>query len=189
LSGPRPVPGPPLLTAGVRVPDHLRTLLLAVLCLTTVVISLCGCSDDGTCPKSLPSFPLGADLDGNRYETGQFRGKILLVDFWTRWAKYSPSQLAILDTLRVQYVGQIQVVAVSWRESPASVNRFLAEHPQQFPVTLDPDGTVMEAITRPTVFPAVVLFDPQGKVCFEQAGYLAGEPALRMAVRELLGAP
>jgi thiol-disulfide isomerase/thioredoxin len=154
-----------------------------------ILIGAAGCVDNGTRPKEPPSLSLGVDLAGHELTTGQFRGNALLVDFWTTWAVPCRRQLSVLDTLRSQYGERLQIVAVACQERPDTVAQFLSTHPHDFRFTLDPDGTVMAAITSSRNYPTVILFDSRGEVRFQKVGFLAGDDGLQIAVRQLIGVP
>jgi thiol-disulfide isomerase/thioredoxin len=163
-------------------------LILAVIAVL-VAISSVGCADDGVRPQQLPARSLGVDLDGHELTTAEFRGKALLVDFWTTWDIPSRLQLSVLDSLQSQYGERLQIVAVVCRQSPATVVQFLADHPHAFRVTLDANGTAMAGVTQSHVYPTAVLFDENGEIGFERRGYLQGDHALQDALREVIGTP
>jgi thiol-disulfide isomerase/thioredoxin len=95
-----------------------------------------------------------------------------------------------LELLAQRYDRQgLQIVAINYRESEATIRRFLESMPLTLPIVRDADGSVALAWT-PRVFPSTVVVARDGRtVCtvIGEADWL-GEDA-RLLLAPLLAAP
>jgi peroxiredoxin len=84
-----------------------------------------------------------ADLDGKTQSLGQYRGKIVLVNFWATWCKpcttEMPAMQKIYDKLRDK---GFVVLAVNELEDDAQVREHIKQYGHTFPVLMDRDNKV-----------------------------------------------
>ena len=105
-----------------------------------------------------------ADLDGKTQSLSQYRGKIVLVNFWATWCKpcttEMPAMQASYDKLRDK---GFVVLAVNELEDEAKVREHIATYKHTFPVLLDHDNKVANQFG---VFglPVSVFIDQEGRV-------------------------
>jgi thiol-disulfide isomerase/thioredoxin len=77
------------------------------------------------------------DLQGNPISLSALRGKTVLLDFWTTWCPPCRADGPSLDKLYAKYGGKdLVIVGISVDEERAIVEKFLKEHPHNFPVAL-----------------------------------------------------
>ncbi len=101
-------------------------------------------------PLALPG------LHGGLWRLQDQLGKVVLLNFWATWCGPCRSELPSLIQLAQRHAAQGLVwAAVNHRESPATIQRFLAEEQLALPVLLDADGSASKAWT-PMVFPSTV---------------------------------
>jgi peroxiredoxin len=104
------------------------------------------------------------DLDGHEQSLSQYRGKIVLLNFWATWCKpcttEMPSMQASFDKLRDK--GFI-VLAINELEDDAKVREHIKTYGHTFPVLMDRDNKVANQFG---VFglPVSVFIDQQGRV-------------------------
>ena len=120
-----------------------------------------------------PTPPLALkDLDGRPHEVADYRGKVVLVNFWATWCQPCREELPSLEQLRVALRGRpFEVLAVNVNEGQSRVSRFLAEVPLRFPVLLDRNGDAQRA-WRVRGLPATFLLDPDGLIRYWYLGEL-----------------
>ncbi|NTV89397.1 MAG: TlpA family protein disulfide reductase [Clostridiales bacterium] len=84
------------------------------------------------------------DIDGNNITLSDYRGKIVILNFWATWCPYCIEELPDFDALNTEYAksGEIVILAVDSQESPETVKDFLKENKTGLTVLLDEDGAV-----------------------------------------------
>jgi len=91
---------------------------------------------------SAANFSL-ADLDGRRHDLAQYRGKIVLLNFWATWCKpcttEMPAMQAAYDRLREK---GFVVLAVNELEDDAKVREHIQAFRHTFPVLMDRENRV-----------------------------------------------
>jgi peroxiredoxin len=104
------------------------------------------------------------DLDGKAQSLSQYRGKIVLLNFWATWCKpcttEMPAMQASFDKLRDK---DFVVLAVNELEDDARVREHIKQYGHTFPVLLDRDNRVANQFG---VFglPVSVFIDQEGRV-------------------------
>ena len=102
-------------------------------------------------------------LQSNPVRLSDFRGRVLVLNFWATWC---PPCRAELPTLRAlpDWFGEdkVAVLALNFQEAGRTVRRFLETSDLKLPVALDPSGDIARAWGI-RAFPTTVLVDRQGK--------------------------
>ena len=104
------------------------------------------------------------DLNGTTHNLSQYRGKVVLVNFWATWCKpcttEMPAMQATYDKLREK---GFVVLAVNELEDDAKVRDHIKQYGHTFPVLMDRDNKVANQFG---VFglPVSVFIDQQGRV-------------------------
>jgi len=104
------------------------------------------------------------DLDGKTHSLSQYRGKVVLVNFWATWCKpcttEMPAMQASFDKLRDK---GFVVLAINELEDEAKVRDHIKQYGHTFPVLMDRDNKVANQFG---VFglPVSVFIDQQGRV-------------------------
>ena len=93
-----------------------------------------------------------------------FKGKTVLLDFWTTWCPPCRADAPALDKLYRKYREQdLMIVGISVSEERAIVEKFLKEHPHSFPVVLTSENEMPRAY-QIGVFPTYIVIDRDGTV-------------------------
>lgn len=126
-------------------------------------------------PDSLPAFAL-ADLEGRTRASGEWRGKVLLVDFWATWCAACRETIPALTRLQEKHGARgLSVVGVSLDKGAASkVSRFAKKLKVNYPVLLDPEDTLSRTFGFEGL-PSLYLFDRKGRLIKALAGYTAAQ--------------
>jgi peroxiredoxin len=138
---------------------------------------------------SAPSAPTVAYtlLDGTPASTAQFRGKVVLVNFWatscTTCVKEMPQIVATYDRYRARGYDTL-AVAMSY-DPPAYVVNFAETRKLPFPVAIDNTGVVARSFGDVQLTPTSVLINKRGEIVKRYVG----EPdfaALHALIEKLL---
>ncbi|MET0852282.1 MAG: redoxin domain-containing protein [Candidatus Rokuibacteriota bacterium] len=128
-----------------------------------------------------------ADLDGRRHTLEDYRGKVVLLNFWATWCEPCIEEMPSMQTLERRLVGRpFAILAVNHGESRPKVAEFTRRLTLGLRVLLDPNTDAPRA-WRVRVLPASFLVDATGRVRYSVIGEMdwAGEGAVE-AVRRLL---
>src|SRR6476620_12601556 len=72
---------------------------------------------------------------GGTVELADYRGKVVLVDFWASWCVPCKTSFPALDALFREYKARgLEVLAVNLDEQRRQADAFLSAHPHQMPV-------------------------------------------------------
>ena len=136
--------------------------------------------------KPVPPLALN-DLHGKPWDLAALHGRPVLLNFWATWCEPCREEMPSLQALaRRHEADALIVLMVNYRESEASIRRFLERMPLELPVLLDRDGSAARAWTS-RVFPTTVLIDRSGRPRHQLVGAVdwSGDEA-RQWLRELL---
>ena len=86
--------------------------------------------------RPAPEFS-AMDIQGKSVTLSDFKGKTVLLDFWTTWCPPCRADAPALDKLYRKYgEHDLMIVGISVSEDRAIVEQFLKAHPHSFPVVL-----------------------------------------------------
>ena len=115
-------------------------------------------------PRQRPVPALDAlSLQSDRVRFSDFRGKVLVLNFWATWCPPCRAELPTLQALP-EWFGedQVAVLALNFREAGRTVRRFLEASGLKLPVALDASGDIARG-WGVRAFPTTVLIDRQGR--------------------------
>jgi peroxiredoxin len=119
-----------------------------------------------------PSFEL-KDITGRTHKLADYRGKVVLVNFWATWCEPCRAEMPSLQRLREKLgPAGFVVLAVNADEPEARIRKFLGETPLEFPVLLDPELKVTRSWNA-RVLPASFVVAPDGRVRYHVIGEVA----------------
>ena len=74
------------------------------------------------------------DVLGRQFESGDYRGRVTLVNFWATWCPPCVEEIPSLNQLARRYVGEpFEVVSVDFRESEQAIREFATRVAIEFP--------------------------------------------------------
>lgn len=129
------------------------------------------------------------DLNGRSVALDEFRGKIVILDFWATWCAPCAAEFRFLvpwwqEQLRKGHLDDVVVIAVNVNEPRERVQAYLESTPLPFMVLLDPDGAVATEYAV-TALPTMVIIDREGRVIDSETGY---DPSVGMTLTARLAA-
>lgn len=125
----------------------------------------------------------GLDLD-------QYRGKVVVVDFWASWCKPCRESIPWLNAMRARYAAQgLVVVGVNVDAKQGDAARFLREVPVNFEIVYDPSGELAERY-RVESMPVSFVFDRAGHLVEQHLGFRDSDRApYEATLQKLLADP
>jgi len=112
---------------------------------------------------SAPALEL-TGTNGNKYRLQDYRGKVVLVNFWASWCPPCVKEIPSLGRLQKAFSKEdLLVLSVAIGESKQQVESFLKQFPADFPVLLDSDGTTVKP-WKIVAFPTTFVIDQQGTI-------------------------
>ena len=110
------------------------------------------------------------DLEGRQHRIEEYRGKVVLINFWATWCEPCRAEMPAMNELRASLAGRpFAVLAVNLAEPESRVRRFMEQMPLDFPVLLDRDTATAKA-WRARVLPANFLIGPDGRIRYSAVG-------------------
>jgi len=111
-----------------------------------------------------------ADLQGAKHKLADYRGKVVLVNFWATWCEPCRDEMPAIEKLKERFAGRpFAVLAVNVDEPEARVQKFLASLPLSFTVLLDHERKLARS-WNVRVLPASYVIAPDGTVRFRAEG-------------------
>ena len=134
---------------------------------------------------ALPAPELKAhDLTGAPKTLADYRGKVVLLNFWATWCPPCQREMPSLERLRTKMAGRpLEIVAISSAETPDEVNAYLSKMKLGFPVLLDTDSSNTrrwKVFALPTTF----VLDAKGRVRHVLTGPAEWDEGEALAVAE-----
>ncbi|WP_066175392.1 thiol-disulfide oxidoreductase ResA [Bacillus marinisedimentorum] len=109
-----------------------------------------------------PNFVL-EDMEGNKIEMEELRGKGVFLNFWGTWCEPCKEEMPYMQSQYEIYKDRgVEIVAVNVSETKLAVNRFANTYGLTFPIVID-KGEVLDAYgVNP--LPTTFLIDKDGKI-------------------------
>jgi thiol-disulfide isomerase/thioredoxin len=134
-----------------------------------------------------PAFTLEG-LDGKTHALSGWRGSVVILNFWATWCGPCREEIPAMGRVARQYRSRgLALVAVNYKEPPATVAPFIARLPIDGTVLLDRDGAVYKRFGS-LGLPATYLIDRDGNARFWRMGELEwNDVGLHGHIEALLG--
>jgi thiol-disulfide isomerase/thioredoxin len=159
-----------------------RQVLLAAMAACLLFLSCDGARAGDGPPVPKADFQLKT-IDGRTLGPKDFRGQVVVVDFWATWCGPCHLQARILEPVYRDFKGRgVQFLAANVGEEPEQVKKFLKDKPFPYPVLLDP-GNDISAELGVAALPTLMVVDKKGKVTYFESGIADGD-TLRQIIKK-----
>jgi peroxiredoxin len=133
-----------------------------------------------------PNFVL-ADIDGNRYRLSDYRGQVVIINFWATWCPPCRAEMPSMQRAWEQLEKEgILMLGINVGEDEDTIFQFTANYPVEFPLLMDLDSRVINQWPvrgLPTTF----VVSPEGKITYRAIGGREwDDPDLLAMVRALM---
>jgi peroxiredoxin len=135
-----------------------------------------------------PSFSL-TDLSGKPGALSQYKGNVVMVNFWATWCGPCQQEMPLLDQMYKKYKpAGFTLIGINVDKEAPPVKELLARKPVSFPVLLDPANQVSKAY-HVDEMPSTVIVDKKGQIRYIHRGYKPGDEneyqdRIRQLIRE-----
>lgn len=105
------------------------------------------------------------DLDGKVHDLADYKGQVVLVNFWASWCPPCVKEMPSMQRLKEKMAGKpFVILAVNMAEPEQEVRDFLATKVKvDFPILMDRDGAALKA-WKVFVFPTSFVVGPDGMI-------------------------
>jgi peroxiredoxin len=136
--------------------------------------------------KDAPDFVLKG-MDGRNLRMSEYRGQVVLVNFWARWAGDSRQEMPALDRINTTYGrAGLVVIGVSIDEDLARAREFAGAMKVSYPILFD-TGSDIGRDYQLQKMPMTILVDREGIVRYSNVGFKRGDERVYLDhIRELL---
>jgi len=131
--------------------------------------------------QALPARETAPLFSGALINTGQqinladYRGKVILVDFWASWCSPCRASLPAYEQIRQQIgAGEFEIIAINVDENSNDALEFLKQHPVNYPVLADPEGEIGKPYGVRSL-PRSFLLDRDGKIIASYKSFRTGD--------------
>lgn len=116
-----------------------------------------------------PEFKL-EDQDGNFLKMSDFKGKVVIVNFWATWCppcrKEMPSMQRAWEIFQKE---DIVMLAINVGEDSDAIFAFTAEYPVEFPLIMDKGSSVVRQ-WKVRGLPTTYIVNPDGEIVYQAIG-------------------
>ena len=157
----------------------------------------CGSALAAQAVKKLTALPAASapaleltDIQGKSHRLTDYRGKVVLVNFWATWCEPCRDEMPSMQTLYRRMgpasEGDLVVLAVNYAENAPRIGQFLRQQALDFPILMDPFSEAWRA-WKPGMLPASYLVGRDGRVRYRALGEIdwAGLEAEAVVLRLL----
>jgi peroxiredoxin len=144
-----------------------------------------GDSKAPTGSSQAPEFQLNT-LDGQTVRLSDFRGDVVLLNFWATWCGPCAVEMPYLQQVYEEWQGKgLVLLAVNIGDSADKVAAFMQDNGLSVPVLLDSDGTVATQYGIAGI-PRTFLIDQDGIVRLQKIGAFLSVEEIEAGLRQYL---
>lgn len=138
---------------------------------------------DAEARKATPNFVLPT-TDGGRWNFGELRGRVVLVNYWATWCGPCRFETPGLVNIANEFRGRgVEVVGVNVDQDESLIAPFVEKYGVTYPILRPgPDPHIGDG---PMSLPTSFLYDKQGRLAKKYTGIVL-ESTLRSDINELL---
>jgi thiol-disulfide isomerase/thioredoxin len=124
-------------------------------------------------PKPAPVWKL-KDVDGNVVSSEQFKGKVVVIDFWATWCTPCRAEMPGYIALQQKYAGDLVIIGIatdSDKNGPntALVKKFIQKNGLTYQIVMD-DGDIEAAFGGMDAIPTTFIIDRAGQLRARKLG-------------------
>ena len=148
---------------------NIHTTLVVNICLALTQVVGSGELSPYTAHPGTAAFNL-ADLKGQQHSLDDYRGQVVLINFWASWClpcvMEMPGMQRLADTLKDQ---PFEILAVNISDTENQIREFIKRMDLRLTILMDDNGETFKA-WQGKVLPASFLLDRTGRVRYQVIG-------------------
>jgi peroxiredoxin len=110
-----------------------------------------------------PDFSL-TDFSGQSIRLSQYRGKVVVLDFWATWCEPCKTEIPHFIDMRNRYAGQgLQVIGISMDDDEKPVRDFQQQFKMNYPIAMG-NAKLAESFGGILGLPITFVIDRQGRI-------------------------
>src|SRR4051812_29151766 len=112
------------------------------------------------------------DINGKKVSLSEFKGKVILLDFWATWCVPCKEEIPGFIELQKKYGARgLQVVGVSVDDSMNQAKKYAAEMKMNYPILLaEGKEDILRAYDPIKSIPVSIVIDRQGRIATRHEG-------------------
>lgn len=129
------------------------------------------CGAEKTAPTSLPAIHLPT-LEGTEMDSKDWKGKVVVLDFWATWCTGCRATIPILNGLHEKFKSQgLVVVGVSLdQDSKEKIGKFVRKQKMNYQILIDSEDKLSKVFGFEGI-PSVYVFGKDGKLLKAMPAY------------------
>jgi thiol-disulfide isomerase/thioredoxin len=113
----------------------------------------------------------GATLLGGSISPADYRGKVVMINFWASWCAPCRREQAGLEALwrKLSPSGKVAFIGVNYKDKGSAAQAYLREFGVTYPSVSDPNGSLGDKFNVPFL-PATILVNADGQLHYRLVG-------------------
>ena len=151
-------------------------VIYRVMCVTLFFILAAANAGAVGVQDQAPDFTLKS-LEGSNLRLDEFRGQVVLINFWASWCGPCRQEMPLLDRLHHRYEDTgFAVLGVNVEGKAGPAQEIVDKTNVTFPILID-DGQKVSEMYNLQAMPSTVVVDRDGVVRYIHLGYKPGDEA------------
>jgi thiol-disulfide isomerase/thioredoxin len=115
------------------------------------------------------------DTDGKKVSLSQFKGKVIILDFWATWCVPCKAEIPGFIELQKKYGEKgLQIIGLSVDDSQSVAKKYVTEMKMNYPVLLaEGKEDILKAYDPIPSIPVSIIIDRDGKIVARHLGIAA----------------
>ena len=126
--------------------------------------------------------------DGKSANTEDWRGKVLVVNFWASWCPPCVEEMPTLDKIAQEYAAKNVLIVGIGIDSPSNIRQFLEKTPVSYPIMiggLEGSALAKQMGNAQGALPYTVIINAKGKSVYTKLGKIS-EEELKKAINSAI---